>query len=568
LSKKVIFKAKECKMNYKTLKTFLLFAAFLLATNIGFAEKTEQPVSVQIADADLIDKTADQVQRLSLLTKPGKYFLDKKPDFIIELPLSLIPPGARSMSVDVGGDVFHLDGVAPIYIKGLTAGEPEISIELLNEAGEPLEFKKGTTGSLELKIIARTPVFKHDAIVLGILLILLALVFWTEKLKVFRKFYRFVPALLLCYFLPSFLNSGGLISGDYSNLYYVASRYLLPASLILLCISIDFKGILNLGPKALVMFLTATLGIVLGGPIALLVILKFAPGMIVGEPIELANGLSTIAGSWIGGGANQTAMKEIFEVKDKIFSSMIVVDVVVANIWMGFLLYGANISDKLDLRLKADNSAIKELRDSVENYRASIEQIPTTTNVFIMMAVAFGGVALSHWGASVIVPFMENYEETLRSIGLQSLLSSFFWLIVISTTYGLILSFTRARKLEGVGASRWGSVFIYVLVATIGMKMNILEIFNNLGLFAIGFIWMLIHVSLLLLVAKLIRAPFFFVAVGSQANIGGAASAPIVAAAFSPALAPVGVLMAVLGYALGTYGALLCQYLMAAVAGG
>ena len=95
--------------------------------------------------------------------------------------------------------------------------------------------------------------------------------------------------------------------------------------------------------------------------------------------------------------------------------------------------------------------------------------------------------------------------------------------------------------------------------------MNLGEVFDNLGLFAIGIIWMLIHVTLLLIVAKLIKAPFFFVAVGSQANVGGAASAPVVASAFSPALAPVGVLMAVLGYALGTYGALLCAYLMSLV---
>jgi uncharacterized membrane protein len=100
------------------------------------------------------------------------------------------------------------------------------------------------------------------------------------------------------------------------------------------------------------------------------------------------------------------------------------------------------------------------------------------------------------------------------------------------------------------------------------MKMNLGEVLQNLGLFAIGIVWMLIHVIILLLTAKLIRAPFFFVAVGSQANIGGAASAPIVASAFSPALAPVGVLMAVLGYALGTYGALVCAFLMQAVAVG
>ena len=555
-------------MSIKTLRFFLLLTAFLAFSNWSFARKNVQPVSVEVATAGIIEQTADRVQRLSLLTKPGKYFLDETPDFIIELPLSLVPAGARTMKVTVGGEMFTLDAVAPIYIKGLSAGEPEIKIELLDEAGQSLKFKKGARSNLTLKTMARAPLFKNDAIVLGILLALLALVFWTEKLPQFKKFYKFVPALLLCYFLPSFLNSGGLISGDYSNLYFVASRYLLPASLILLCISIDFKGILNLGPKALIMFLTATLGIVLGGPLALLVILKLAPGLIVGEPVDLANGLSTIAGSWIGGGANQTAMKEIFEVKDKIFSSMIVVDVVVANIWMGFLLYGANISDRLDVWLKADNSAIKELRDKVENYRSSIEQIPTTTSIFIMMAFAFGGVAFSHWAADAIVPLMENHEEALTNMGLQSLLSSFFWLIVISTTVGLLLSFTRARKLEGVGASRWGSIFIYILVATIGMKMNILEIFNNLGLFAIGLIWMLVHVTILIIVAKIIKAPFFFVAVGSQANVGGAASAPVVAAAFSPALAPVGVLMAVLGYALGTYGALLCQYLMAWVAGG
>jgi uncharacterized membrane protein len=94
------------------------------------------------------------------------------------------------------------------------------------------------------------------------------------------------------------------------------------------------------------------------------------------------------------------------------------------------------------------------------------------------------------------------------------------------------------------------------------MQMNLREVFQHLGLFAVGLIWMLVHGLFLVLVARWIKAPFFFIAVGSQANIGGAASAPIVAAAFSPALAPVGVLLAVLGYALGTYGAIVCAYLM------
>ncbi len=464
--------------------------------------------------------------------------------------------------------------------------------------------------------LAIAPLFTNDAITLGILITVLALIFHTEHLKTpfWSKFYKFVPGLLLAYFIPALLNwplgiisphwyTDGLLEllGKYnlsmpsglsydgitnflednnvpgaeykavqghSSLYYVASRYLLPASLVFFCIGIDFAGIKRLGPKAIIMFLTATLGIIIGGPIALLFISYVAPDVIGGNPDEVWRGLSTVAGSWIGGGANQTAMKEIYEVKDNLFGTMIVVDVVVANIWMGFLLYGANISDKVDGWLKADNSAIEDLKERVASYRASIAEMPTTRTLFMLMALGFGGVALSHWGADVLTPFMKGFKETLNSLRLNSLMSHFFWLIVISTTFGMLLSLTKFRKLEGVGASRWGSIFIYILVATIGMKMNLGEVFQNLGLFAIGITWMLVHVTLLLIVAKLIKAPFFFVAVGSQANVGGAASAPVVASAFSTSLAPVGVLMAVLGYALGTYGAIICATLMQIVSGG
>ncbi|NNE30539.1 MAG: DUF819 family protein [Saprospiraceae bacterium] len=412
------------------------------------------------------------------------------------------------------------------------------------------------------------PIFTNDAVVLGLLLVVLAAVFYTSSSKKpgWQKFYRFVPPLLLCYFLPALLHWPlGLISGEGSRLYFVASRYLLPASLVLLCLSIDFQGIINLGWRALVMFFSATLGIIIGGPLALLLINGLFPDLIPASPDELWRGLSTVAGSWIGGGANQTAMKEIFEVGDDLFATMIIVDVVVANIWMGFLLYGANISDQVDSWLKADSSAIEDLKKKVADYRASILEMPTTTSTFMILGVAFGGVALAHWGTDIITPLMEKKAEALSAMRLDSLMSKFFWLIVISTTLGLALSFTRFRKLEGQGASRFGSVFIYILVATIGMKMNLGEVWANLGLFAVGITWMLVHVLILIAVAKMIKAPFFFVAVGSQANVGGAASAPIVASAFSTSLAPVGVLMAVLGYALGTYGAIICAFMMQGV---
>ena len=116
--------------------------------------------------------------------------------------------------------------------------------------------------------------------------------------------------------------------------------------------------------------------------------------------------------------------------------------------------------------------------------------------------------------------------------------SSFFWLVVLTTAGGLIYSATKVRRFEGAGASKLGSVFIYILVATIGMKMDLGKALEEPQLILVGIIWMLIHVGLLFLVAKLIRAPFFFLAVGSKANVGGAASAPVVAAAFHPSHGP------------------------------
>jgi len=419
-------------------------------------------------------------------------------------------------------------------------------------------------------LIRMEPFFTNDAIVLGLLMLTLAFVFVTSSRTsgFWARFYRVVPPLLLCYFLPALLYWPlGLVSGETSRLYAMASRYLLPAALILLCMGIDLKGIINLGSKSLIMFLAATLGIVLGGPVALFVVLYLFPDILSASPEETWRGLSTVAGSWIGGGANQTAMKEIFEVPDNLFATMIVVDVLVANVWMGFLLYGANITDRIDRFLQADTSSIEALKVKVETYRASLERIPGTGDSILLMGIAFGGVGLAHWGADLITPWMKASETTLKNMGLDSLTSGFFWLVVLATTIGVALSFTRARQMEGVGASRWGSVFIYILVATIGMQMDLSQVLDNIGLFAIGIIWMMIHVSVLLIVAKLIKAPFFFVAVGSQANVGGAASAPVVASAFSPALAPVGALMAVLGYALGTYGALISAFLMRAVAG-
>jgi len=406
------------------------------------------------------------------------------------------------------------------------------------------------------------PLITNDAVNLGILMAILAFVFVTSHSERpgWKRFYSVVPSLLVCYFLPSVLTTLGVYDPDQSQLYFVASRYLLPASLVLLTLSIDLPAIMRLGPKAGIMFLAGTFGIIVGGPLAIILVSWVNPEIVGGSgPDAVWRGMTTVAGSWIGGGANQTAMKEVFEVGDDIFSAMIAVDVIVANIWMAVLLFGIGRSAKIDRFLQADTTAIEVVRKRVEDYQAQVRRIPDLTDLMKVLGVGFGVMALSHLLADLIAPWLQTNAPSLERYNLTS---GFFWIVVIATTAGLVLSYTRLRDLEGVGASRIGSALLYVLIAAVGMRMNLLAVAENPGLFAVGAVWIGFHALVLIIVAKLIRAPYFFLAVGSQANVGGAASAPIVASAFHPALATVGVLLAVLGYALGTYGAWLCGQLM------
>jgi uncharacterized membrane protein len=301
--------------------------------------------------------------------------------------------------------------------------------------------------------------------------------------------------------------------------------------------------------------------------LAILLISIFSPETVGGADFDAVwRGLSTLAGSWIGGGANQTAMLEIYKYNPAKYGGMVIVDIVIANVWMAILLIGIGKKDKINKWLKADTTAIEELKEKVIDFTQKVKKSPTLTDFMIMLAIGFGTVGFGHFSAKYLSTFFSDFvasidSQTWRNV-FSFLGSSFFWLISISTIIAILLSYTKAKNYEGAGASKLGSIFIYILVATIGMKMDLNQAFENPGLIAIGIVWMTIHAILLIIVAKIIRAPYFFLAVGSQANVGGAASAPIVAQAFHPSLATVGVLLAVFGYAIGTVGAILCTILM------
>lgn len=545
------------------LALFVLFSTFNASAEINVIKSSPADVDSLFLQLDFQD------------LKDELFYRSENPNLKITFPDSLI-----GFELQLDGKSTGLKVDSLVNVMDLSRGDHSLTALGLNSAGEEVEV------SYSFKVKPAPPLIDNDAVVLGILMFILFIVFKTSASANpgLKLFYKFIPALLLCYFIPATLNSFGIISAEESKLYSIASKYLLPASLILLCLSIDIKAIKKLGSKAVIMFFAATVGIIIGGPLALWLVSFIAPEVL---DDEIWRGLSTVAGSWIGGGANQTAMKEIYEASDTLFSAMVVVDVFIANVFMTFLLLGTGMNKRINKFFKADDSAIEELKTKMENFQLSVSKIPTLTDLVSMLGITFALVGLSHFLSDFLAPRINNMLEGMKTVYdptrgttfaeqrgfndtaadlMVSFGNGFFWIVVFATIFGILISFTKYRNFEGVGASKIGSLFLYVLVATIGMKMDIMELFANWGVFkfllGIGIIWILIHAIFLFIIAKLIKAPFFYVAVGSQANVGGAASAPIVAGAFSPALAPVGVLLAVLGYAVGTFGAIICTIMM------
>lgn len=405
----------------------------------------------------------------------------------------------------------------------------------------------------------------NDAVVLGLLAATLGFVFWgaSRTSGPWKKFYAIVPALLMCYLLPAIYNSIGLIDGNASKLYPMARDYLLPSALVLFCVAIDMGAILKLGPKALIMFLTGTVGVMLGAVVSFIALGIIHPETVAGDTWR---GMATLAGSWIGGGANQAAMKEVFAVDSTLFGQFVAVDILVASAWMAFLLFLIPRAEAIDRWTGADTSAIDDLKRRMETYQTQNARNPSLADLMVILAIGLGSTGLAHLLSAPLVEWIKTLPPQWRLEDF-SLTSTFFWMVVIATTIGLLLSFTKARTMEGAGASKIGTAMLYFLIASIGMHMDLRALVDKPWLFLLGAIWILTHGALLLLVTKLIRAPLFFAAVGSQANIGAAASAPVVASAFHPSLAPVAVLLAVLGYALGTYAAYVTGILLRGLAG-
>jgi uncharacterized membrane protein len=383
--------------------------------------------------------------------------------------------------------------------------------------------------------------------VFAFLATLVAIIFWVSGVKKFEKFFEFIPPVIFVYFVPMICTTLG-ITPLASPTYDWTTRYFLPVALFLLMISIDLKSVAKLGPVALFMVTAGTVGIILGGPVALAIFGGWLPE-------DAWKGFAALSGSWIGGTANMVAVAESVDTPESAFGPIIVVDTVVGYGWMGVLLFFSVWQKKFDTLINANTAAIEETNARLAELDR--DRHPTT----VRDAAFLVGIGM---GAAVLAV---NLGERIPPLGDPTIISATTWAVLIIVTGGLLLSFTPLREFEKVGASQLGYTALYLLLAGIGAQADLKAVLQAPVYLLAGALWIAIHVAILLLAARLIRAPLFFVATGSMANIGGAASAPVVAGVYHPAMAPVGLLMAVVGYVFGIYGALFCAYLLSLIGG-
>lgn len=391
------------------------------------------------------------------------------------------------------------------------------------------------------------PLITDPMAVLAYLGAVLAGVFWLSERPALKKVFDFTPPVIYCYFVPTISTTLGILPPS-SPVYDWMTRYLLPFALLLLMVTVDVRSILKLGKTAIAMVTAGAVGIILGAQVAFLVFGRWLP-------VDGWKGLAALSGSWIGGTANMVAIAESVGTPDAVFGPVIVVDTVVGYGWMGVLLLLTAFQGRFDRRLHADLSAIEDTNRRLAEVE-SVRHPSKVADLAIIVGLGLAGAILSVF-----------LGERLPTLGDPTIISHTTWAVLVVVTGGLLLSFTRVRKLDEVGASRIGYVGLYLMLGGIGAQGDLHAVLAAPAFFFAGVLWIGVHALVLLLAARLLRAPFFFVATGSMANIGGVGTAPIVAGIYHPAMAPVGLLMAVAGYILGIYGGLAAAWMLGLLSG-
>lgn len=372
----------------------------------------------------------------------------------------------------------------------------------------------------------------NPIIIISFLLLIETGIFWLSKQNRFQKYFNFLPPVFWIYFVPMLASTAGLL--DTKNpVYSLIIKYLLPASLVLLLLPIDIKLIIRLGKPAILMFFIGSLGIILGTPLAFFLFKNW-----VG--VQTWSGFGALSASWTGGSANMIAVKEALNTPDKVFLPMVIVDTIVPYVWMGILLAMVSLQTLFDRWNSSDRLILDQLSKTISNNCASQKHHWSVKGIILVLGFAILASLFSQYTAKLL-PEIKNA------------ISLYAWTIIIVSALGISLSFTPVKKLENFGASKIGYFILYFVLTSIGAKASMSNISSTLLLILAGFLIVAVHAAFLLAAAKILKAPLFLAVTASQANIGGVASAPVVAAVYQPELASVGLLLAILGNIMGTY---------------
>ncbi len=401
-----------------------------------------------------------------------------------------------------------------------------------------------------------------DVQIFSLFCVIVGGLFWLSTLPALKKFFHFLPPLIWCYFIPMFLVYVNVLPVE-SSLYSALRRAVISPMLLLLLLSTDLPAILRLGPKALIVMLAGTFGIIIGGPISLLIFQKWLPP-------DAYSGMAALSGSWIGGGANMAALKESFQTSDSLFGVMVVVDTFVAYTWLALVIALSRFQDRFNAWNGADDTVIRELNDRISRMEEQRSRPLRGYDIPVILGVAFGIGSLCFYlgglSADMITNFFSGFDSQLiQDIG--GVFSTYTMAVILVSLVGLVLSFTRMSNLEEAGASKVGYFLLYLMICTFGSQASIAEVLKQPLFVLVGVVWITIHAICIFTALRLTRSPLFFLAAGSQSNIGGSASAAVACSAYQPALAPVGVLLGVLGGVIGTYGGIVCGILCQLVAG-
>jgi len=379
------------------------------------------------------------------------------------------------------------------------------------------------------------------------LIVMLTGIFFLSSLnnRLLKLVFTAIPPLLFCYFLPSLFVEYGLIEIGNSDLNSTLGKTLLPFCIFYFTLGLPIKKLKSIGSKPIILFLVGAVGIIFGGPIALSLSHYFFPAEFDSNSYK---GMATIAGSWIGGTANQMALNAIFLPNSNELAQAVTVDVFFGETWLAILLFLIPIQHRINQYFKAefDQSMIPKHWDE----QAMVKKFTFNNLIFIL-------------GLGFAVTMFSTYTGKLLAeiIGI-SFLNASFWTFLVCTLLGILLGLSPLRKLFNEGADVIATLFLYFIIASIGLKISLSHLFSTPLLLFTGFIWISIHGLAIFAVGKWIKAPYHYMAIASQANVGGIASTSVIATAISPALAPLGVILALLGYAIGTYGGYISALLM------